>query len=553
MVVATQPPGPAHGDKSPGTHPITSGVGGLNLTGTPDEPPKTPPRSRGYDNQPGSCGNVLSTKVALALSPSENPPPRSGFPYVIPLKELCLESVASKFEQDQSCLRPGALPETLRRRIVDLLDVRLDLHVAGAWIDDEAYWCRRAKFRWPTFITKPGSTAIDHGRSWKQMYFEKDFEEAVVGDGNDGDQHSENKYLEKLAWVGNKWIRNVKLIGLRSDQHVPSLRFNSTLFTPLAGRLTRLTLEYGARSGLGVGYEPGKFGMSLPDCEDLAKCLPHADTLLTLKLANNFLDCKKVRVVCQGLGGNVSITHLDLAKNHIGCRGTRAVAKLLDSKSVLESLDLSDNEISTDGAFAIAKAIKKNKTMKEMNLGLNYEIGDEGGEGLCNAVRYASVGGTTRLELLDLSACGLGPRTARAAARMIKCENSILRVLSFAGNDDFGPEAGGAFRAAFLTVTVDEDLTLATGETSGLKPRPSLLNSAISSKKTKPPVLPSVLSLEIRGCGFGDECEGALFESVKANEERITRANMNEFPDRVSGVVVNKTFFENLRETSYHE
>ena len=127
---------------------------------------------------------MLSTKVALALSPSEDPPPRSGFPYVIPLKELCLESVARAFASDQKCLREGVLPETLRARIVDLLDVRLDIDLAGRWIADEAYWCRRARARWPS-LARPGFAPTARGRSWKQMFFEKHVEEAIVASAND--------------------------------------------------------------------------------------------------------------------------------------------------------------------------------------------------------------------------------------------------------------------------------------------------------------------------------------------------------------------------------
>ena len=229
MVVATATaPGAATGTLTS----LTSGVAGLDVA----DPPATPPRPRGYDDEPGAVGNVLSTKVALALSPSEDPPPRSGFPYVIPLKELCLESVARAFASDQRCLREGVLPETLRARIVDLLDVRLDIDLAGRWITDEAYWCRRARARWPS-LARPGFAPTARGRSWKQMFFEKHVEEAIVASANDessrpaGDD-AESESLEKLEKNRNrldatvrsakKWTRVLSLRGLRAGGESPA-------------------------------------------------------------------------------------------------------------------------------------------------------------------------------------------------------------------------------------------------------------------------------------------------------------------------------------------
>ena len=537
MVVATATaPGAATGTLAS----LTSGVAGLDVA----DPPATPPRPRGYDDEPGAVGNVLSTKVALALSPSEDPPPRSGFPYVIPLKELCLESVARAFASDQSCLREGVLPETLRARIVDLLDVRLDIDLAGRWIADEAYWCRRARARWPS-LARPGFAPTARGRSWKQMFFEKHVEEAIVADSwrNDDaesldDEKNRNRRAESLdatVRFAKKWTRVLSLRGLRAGGG--SVRLGSTLFEPLAGCLTSLTLQYGKKSA-GVGYEPSAFGMAAADCEALARCLPAAETLVRLSLPQNGLDCHRARIIAAGLGDNVSVTVLDLRANAIGCRGARALAKLLDKRSVLRELELADNAVGEEGALALARALRKNVSLRTLSLRLNAFVGDAGGEALCDAIRKASVAGWTRLESVDLGACGLGPRAARAAARMLRCENSVLLSASFAGNDDFGPEAGGAFRAAF------RGRVAAEAETADAFPQ--------TAATSFPPAFPSVRALEVRGCGFGEECEEALEAAVRANRARLEALGAaGLFPDRVSGVVTNATFFENLREESH--
>ena len=542
MVVATATaPGAATGTLAS----LTSGVAGLDVA----DPPATPPRPRGYDDEPGAVGNVLSTKVALALSPSEDPPPRSGFPYVIPLKELCLESVARAFASDQSCLREGVLPETLRARIVDLLDVRLDIDLAGRWIADEAYWCRRARARWPS-LARPGFAPTARGRSWKQMFFEKHVEEAIVASANYDDAESlddeknRNRRAESLdatVRFASKWTRVLSLRGLRAGGG--SVRLGSTLFEPLAGCLTSLTLQYGKKSA-GVGYEPSAFGMAAADCEALARCLPAAETLVRLSLPQNGLDCHRARIIAAGLGDNVSVTVLDLRANAIGCRGARALAKLLDKRSVLRELELADNAVGEEGALALARALRKNVSLRTLSLRLNAFVGDAGGEALCDAIRKASVAGSTRLESVDLGACGLGPRAARAAARMLRCENSVLLSASFAGNDDFGPEAGGAFRAAFRGRVAAEAETADAFEGSD-----AFSKTAATSF---PPAFPSVRALEVRGCGFGEECEEALEAAVRANRARLEALGAaGLFPDRVSGVVTNATFFENLREESH--
>ena len=534
MVVATATaPGTATGTLAS----LNSGVAGLGVA----DPPATPPRPRGYDDAPGAVGNVLSTKVALALSPSEDPPPRSGFPYVIPLKELCLESVARAFASDQSCLREGALPETLRARIVDLLDLRLDVHLAGRWIADEAYWCRRARARWPS-LARPGFAPTARGRSWKQMFFEKHVEEAIVASANDDaesldDEKNRNHRVDATVRFAKKWTRVLSLRGLRAGGG--SVRLGSTLFEPLAGCLTSLTLQYGKKSA-GVGYEPSAFGMAAADCEALARCLPAAETLVRLSLPQNGLDCHRARIIAAGLGDNVSVTVLDLRANAIGCRGARALAKLLDKRSVLQELELADNAVGEEGALAFARALRKNVSLRTLSLRLNAFVGDAGGEALCDAIRKASVAGSTRLESVDLGACGLGPRAARAAARMLRCENSMLLSASFAGNDDFGPEAGGAFRAAFRGRVAAEAETADAFEGS----------NALTAATSFPPAFPSVRTLEVRGCGFGEECEEALEAAVRANRARLEALGA-AFPDRVSGVVTNATFFENLREESH--
>ena len=119
----------------------------------------------------------------------------------------------------------------------------------------------------------------------------------------------------------------------------------------------------------------------------------------------------------------------------------------------------------------------------------------------------------------------------------------MLLSASFAGNDDFGPEAGEAFRAAFDRRFAAEasDGTAKTTDPEGSG------ESASDAAANRTSPLPSVRELEVRGCGFGAECEEALEAAVRASRARL-EARVAQFPDRASGTITNATFFENLRE-----
>ena len=74
---------------------------------------------------------------------------------------------------------------------------------------------------------------------------------------------------------------------------------------------------------------------------------------------------------------------------------------------------------------------------------------------------------------------------------------------------------------------------------SGAGPASSSYDRSVSKPfgtSAKVPAFPSVRSLEVRGCGFGEECEEALEAAVRANRARL-EARAVAFPDRVSGIV----------------
>ncbi len=91
-------------------------------------------------------------------------------PQLVPaLKSLCIKAVASGFDS-----RPlGSLDADCVQQVVDNLSVDLPLEVAAVMIAGEGYWQRRAAVRWKNCDTLP------HGNSWKQLYMERNLQEAI--------------------------------------------------------------------------------------------------------------------------------------------------------------------------------------------------------------------------------------------------------------------------------------------------------------------------------------------------------------------------------------
>lgn len=462
----------------------------------PEKKPKR--RPKGYDNQPGGNGNVLSVKVALPLAPGESPPPRTGFPYVTPLKELCLESVAQNFASDPRCIRDGILPPRDIDRLVALLALDLPLELAGELVSDERYWERRARARWRCLDCVP------RGRSWKQLYFERNLEDALrafdqrprIDGPSEREREAALNHLRRLMTFSKRFARNLRVVNLPAAVPIKAL-FETTMSC-----LVSLSLEYRA-DDVGMSYDPSMFGMKLGDCRALAQAVERAETLVALRLSGNRLDDEKVRMVASGLADNVSVTRLELARNGFGCRGAVSVAKLLGARSVISYLDLTDNRVRGEGAAALADALRRNDSLLLLTLRRN-RLGDEGGEALFDALAFASETKTTSVQQLDVGACELGPRSARALAALVERDDALLRV-SVAGNFGMGEDPDAGDRLA----------------------------EAMRKNRT-------LRELDVRACGFDEETVAAIEEMCAAN------ADASEGDAGGAGRVGNEHFLEDL-------
>ena len=348
----------------------------------------------------------------------------TGVPYIVPLKEQCVQVIADNFEANPTF---GDLPKEYEKKIIDLLPLDLPLELVGTLIDEESYWQRRSNARWRNCDCEA------HGGSWKQLYFERNLEHALE---RFDPATSDAEGLQRMLVFSKKYVRSIRL------QQFPSHMDLSVLFDVMATSLTTLGLTYGMRN-VGMDYDRSLFGMKLADCRSLAKCLERSEVLTYLDLRGNLLDDDRVRMVASGLVDNLSVTHLDLSHNRIADRGVRALAKLLDARSVLTSLNLTDNVIHTEGGRALARALRSNVGLLDLRLRLN-RLGDEGGRAILDVLKV-----NQSLVRLNLAANNLGAVSAASLAAMLR-ENQSLREVVLTSNDlgSAGEEASRDIRDA---------------------------------------------------------------------------------------------------------
>ena len=423
----------------------------------------------------GPLEDAIRLKYAQPLAPGDPAPKRDGYPYVAPLRELCVEVVAQNFVRDPRAIRePGLLDAKCVKKIVDVLPADLPLELAGELVADEDYWQRRAEGRWENPET------VDHGRSWKQLYFERNLQEAIEAhvakaSTSEEDEDPHRDALRRLLAFSKRWARSLKIV------HAPGAVDVAALFECTAGSLVSLDLKYAARD-VGADYDGANtLGMRLGCARALAEALEHAETLAHLGLSQNAIDDAKLARLAEGLAENASVTSLDLSKNKIGCDGATTMARVLaETRCVVSRLDLGDNEIGASGAAALAKAVSASASLTSLSLRLNPKIGDEAGAAVLDAVTDSKI---TSMRELDVAACGLGPASAQALARLVRSNRTIRRI-DASGNEALG--AGDSGRAIADAVCGSND---------------------------------AVLEFDVRGSGFGEGDAARIMDKTLDNAE----------------------------------
>jgi len=381
---------------------------------------------------------------------------------VTPLKDLCIKTVALNFDNFPSF---GNLPDKYIKKITNILPLDLPLELVGTLITDEDYWKRRAMARWRN------CEVSCHGNSWKQLFFERNLQDAL----EEYDPASHDLVnLKRLMTYSRRYVQRVFVTQLPSHLDL------QILFDCMVNSPSSLTVTFDLKD-VGMDYDRSLFGMKLSDCRCLAKSLENTETLTHLDLSRNALDDDKVRMLASGLIENLSITHLSLAHNRVADRGVRALAKLLDSNCTISILDLHDNQIHTEGAKALARAFRGNPCILSVNLRLN-RMGDEGTKAVIESFKNSPT-----LERLNVSSNAAGAGTSQATVAMLRLNRAVTEL-------DISCNNLGADNVASIRKALE-------------------VNQAIKT-----------LDLRMTGARMDDEL--AVAENLRARQERRDKANI---------------------------
>ncbi|XP_024530431.1 T-complex-associated testis-expressed protein 1 [Selaginella moellendorffii] len=300
------------------------------------------------------------------------------------LVDLCIPVMAANF----LCFPTfGYISLDLRPKVVTLLPLDLPLDLAAYLIYEDEYWERRSRLHWSN------SDIAAHGRSWKQLFFERYFSDALE---SFDPTCSEESALTNMLHICAQYIHNLIIYQLPSRLNI------SVFLVPLASQIETLKIEYGSRN-VGMEYDKLRFGMKTSDCRSVSAAL-------------------RVEILVNGMAANPTIVHLDLSHNYISDAGVIEIMRLMSAdKSVLTVLNLCNNCITTQGSLPLTA------NSSEVQL----------------------------MQRLSLSSCQLGELSVAALTRLLHNPKSGLNGVDVSSNKGIGESGGNAILAALLTDVID--------------------------------------------------------------------------------------------------
>lgn len=329
------------------------------------------------------------------------------------LKTKCIKVIVENFAK-----RPvtEVIPPPIMAEITKSLPTDLPPIVGARYVYDENYWkrCCVEKYGWHK------CQLFEHGLLWKQLYFEKLFQERLE------DFDSQTEDIETLFGLIEASMDYIFTVTFR--QFPSHLDLSEILAPSVLPNLTKLDVTYGVNK-IGMNYERMLFGMKISDATSLAKSFVRTDTLSTLIMSGNMIDDDLLRMLMTGLIKNNTITHLDVSHNKITNHGARLLSKLLGENSVITTLNLADNQIHEEGGRYLARGLRENDALLQLNLRLN-RLTDEGCKLLLEGLQ-------DNVSLLDLNigSNGGGAQTVQVLCGVLLDKERRLQSLDVSGNE----------------------------------------------------------------------------------------------------------------------
>ncbi|XP_033215739.1 dynein regulatory complex subunit 5-like isoform X2 [Belonocnema kinseyi] len=369
---------------------------------------------------------------------------------IIPeLKILALRVIAREWERNPILEKLPTCED--RDVLLEILPTDLPFKLIIKEIPYEYYWERAAKDRWEF------NNLVEHGNSWRQLYCERHFAEYLESLDATYFEPQQETCEETIGLLRDfiytlriralvptkypfKWSGDETEDSCTADEfpvnHIPM-----NIILPKLPNLTELILNFGMIY-MNDGFEWRDFQFSVKDCLNLGHGIKDCLHLRKLVLTKSNLDQPRVAALLQGVAVNNSIREIDFSHCKLGNRGAQAVGCFLTIHRRLNVLHLANNKIGPEGIAGIIHGLLQDHSvpLKHLNLRLN-PLQEAGGVHVCALLlRHA------RLEVLNISGCGLGPETGIGMSDIIasghlKCSTLELDV----SNNDFGSIAGEAF------------------------------------------------------------------------------------------------------------
>jgi len=364
------------------------------------------------------------------------------------LSELMLKKIVTDFKKFPHL---ADLPtEKQRSLVLKSLPVTLPLKVTTNLIDDEDYWKRACRDRWPLMLPN------EDKESWKQMYFENHFKRIIEFylPRDDQDAASTAPSTEKEVRVNVERPKSISdivelaklskdyIFKLNVEQLLPSAT-NETIndhidfseILPILTNLEELKLTYQVKN-CGMNFEWRLFDFTENDCTRLAKGILAAKQKLTrIGLTKSYLRDDLTRTFCAHMLKHENLTELDLSRNEIGDAGARGVAKLALTLPKLKVIKLGDNRIGNEGCRALAAALSRETCgLTQLSLELNA-FNDESSSYL-----FTALGRNNTLEVLNLASNQVGEQSVQNLCHVLTANNT-LKSLDLSGNE-FGVQVG---------------------------------------------------------------------------------------------------------------
>ena len=170
-------------------------------------------------------------------------------------------------------------------------------------------------------------------------------------------------------------------------------------------------------------------GITDDAAEELSNAVFANNMLEDVSLGNNKLQSVGICKIIHSFNNLCQFRILDLVHNGVNKDAADELGVLISNCYTLQSLYLSDNMLDTEGAIKIFESLKHKSKLQVLTLS-NNNITDEAIDELCLVLAQ-----NPRLQVLLLGGNKLQTDGVVKIAQVVKCENTIMRLLALCNNN----------------------------------------------------------------------------------------------------------------------